>query len=125
VGETAEFADLAHALFVALTEQRDSLHSLHRKVDQLMSTPFATQADIDALTAAVVTDTATIAAAIVSLTTEIGILKSANVDVSGLQAAVATLSTAAVADAAAAPAEPAPLLPVPADVAPADPLPAA
>src|ERR1700744_3598123 len=75
-----------------------SLNTLHRKVDLLMTQSNATQADIDALTTQVTNDDTEIQAAVAALQAEIVSLQGQGVDVSGLQAAVAKLTTDATAD---------------------------
>lgn len=80
------------------------LNRIERKVDWLMTEANATQADIDALTSQVTTDDAQVQAAVQALQAEIATLQGQGVNVAGLQAAVAQLTTDASADTPAPPA---------------------
>ncbi len=99
---------LGHVIF-----QSQSLYTLNKKVDQLMTEANATQADIDALTGEVTADRAAIAGVVSALNALLAAATAAGastVNVADLKAAVAGLTTDIAADAPPAPVVP-PVIP--------------
>jgi peptidoglycan hydrolase CwlO-like protein len=106
--------DILDAVLEKLHQISESIDHLFKKEEELMTGINATQADIDALTTQITQNDAQLQSVVATLQSEIANLQGQGVDISGLQAAVAQLTTDANTDTAtvtpAAPTQDAPVV---------------
>jgi hypothetical protein len=103
---------------ITVLNDRELLEHIAETLHRIENT-MATQADVDALTTALTSDTSELGTALTAISDQIASLQAANpgVDLSGLQTAAANLGTAVTNIAALVPAAPsAPVVSAPSDV---------